>query len=90
MIILEENLDENYEPAEDEIIEYAKYLGMNIAEDAEFLGLAREGLKAALPHNWKACKTTNGEIYYFNFETGESIWDHPLDSHYREQYQLLK
>jgi predicted nucleic acid-binding Zn-ribbon protein len=22
-------------------------------------------------------------MYYFNFETGESIWDHPLDSHYK-------
>jgi len=52
---------------------------MDIEKDCEFLYLAREGLKAALPPNWKACKTTNGEIYYFNFDTGDSIWDHPLD-----------
>jgi hypothetical protein len=24
-----------------------------------------------------------GEIYYFNFSTGESIWDHPCDEHFR-------
>ena len=25
----------------------------------------------------------NNEIYYFNFATGESIWDHPCDDYYR-------
>lgn len=25
----------------------------------------------------------NGHIYYFNFATGESIWDHPCDEFYR-------
>lgn len=33
VIILEEDLDENYEPGEEEIIEYAKYLGINVDED---------------------------------------------------------
>lgn len=28
-------------------------------------------------------KTPQGDIYYFNFGTGESIWDHPCDEHYR-------
>ncbi len=28
-------------------------------------------------------KTPEGDIYYFNFESGESIWDHPCDKHYR-------
>ena len=28
-------------------------------------------------------KTPAGDIYYFNFATGESIWDHPCDGHYR-------
>ena len=26
----------------------------------------------------------NGDIYYFNFVTGESIWDHPCDEFYRQ------
>ena len=25
----------------------------------------------------------NGDIYYFNFASGESIWDHPCDEFYR-------
>ena len=28
-------------------------------------------------------KDPTGEIYYFNFATGESIWDHPCDEYYR-------
>lgn len=36
--------------------------------------------QAPLPKNWKPCKTTDTEeIYYFNFQTGESTWDHPCD-----------
>lgn len=26
----------------------------------------------------------NGDIYYFNFATGESIWDHPCDEFYKK------
>ena len=26
----------------------------------------------------------NNEIYYFNFATGDSIWDHPCDEYYRD------
>lgn len=26
---------------------------------------------------------SQGEIYYFNFGTGESVWDHPCDEYYR-------
>lgn len=28
-------------------------------------------------------KTPTGDIYYFNFTSGESIWDHPCDEFYR-------
>ena len=24
-----------------------------------------------------------GDIYYFNFQTGDSVWDHPCDEYYR-------
>lgn len=29
-------------------------------------------------------------MYYFNFKTGESIWDHPCDDHYRNLYAVEK
>lgn len=29
-------------------------------------------------------QNVNGDIYYFNFSTGESTWDHPCDEYYRK------
>ncbi|KAJ3189936.1 hypothetical protein HDU85_000223 [Gaertneriomyces sp. JEL0708] len=86
-VVLEEEFDENYEPTEDEIIEYAKFLGMNVNEDKDLFWIAKESLKAPLPKDWKPCQTDDGNIYYFNFSTGESIWDHPCDEHYKKLYE---
>jgi hypothetical protein len=71
------------EPSDTEIAEYAAFLGMSLPEDVDFLWIAREGLKAPLPLNWKVCMSDSGEIFYFNFDTGECSWDHPLDQHFR-------
>ena len=73
-IILEEEIDPNYVPSQDEIDEYAKWLGMEFPRDSDLMWIAREGLKAPLPEHWKPCKTSDGEIYYFNFSSGESVW----------------
>ena len=60
-------------------------------EDAPLRWIAREGLKAPLPENWKPCKAAEaGEVYYFNFATGESVWDHPCDEHYRKLFEEEK
>jgi hypothetical protein len=52
-IILEEEIDPNYVPTEDEVIEYAKWLGMDLKKDKDLYWIAREGLKAPLPADWK-------------------------------------
>ena len=78
-VILEEDIDENYEPTQAEIDEYAQWLGMVSPEDDDLLWIAREGLKAPLPEHWKPCKTNDGEIYYFNFQNGESVCFWPMD-----------
>lgn len=88
-IILKEKLDPNYEPSQNEVNEYAKWLGMDLEVDKALLWIAREGLKAPLPEDWKPCKT-NGEIYYFNVKTGASSWDHPCDEYYRTLYRNEK
>lgn len=55
-----------------EVSEYAKWLGMDLAKDRSLFWIAKEGLKAPLPENWKPCKTVDTEeIYYFNFATGD-------------------
>ena len=86
--VLEETIDENYEPTEEEIKEYAKWLGMDLEADKHLFWVAREGLKAPLPSEWKPCQSPDGELYYFNFSSGESVWDHPCDDHYRNMYKV--
>ena len=88
-VILEEDIDEDYEPTDAEIDEYAQWLGLT-DDDVDLHWIAREGLKAPLPDHWKPCKTSEGEIYYFNFSTGESVWDHPCDEYYRNLYEEEK
>nr|XP_043888079.1 centrosomal protein of 164 kDa-like isoform X2 [Solea senegalensis] len=82
-LILEEDYDENYAPSEQEIQEYAREIGIDPDREPELLWLAREGIVAPLPPEWKPCQDVTGEIYYFNFSTGQSTWDHPCDEHYR-------
>lgn len=54
--------------------------------DQKLMWIAREGLKAPLPKDWKPCQSEDGDVYYFNFKTGQSIWDHPSDEHYRNKF----
>ena len=57
-IVLEEEMDENYEPTEQEILEYAEWLGMDLkGKDKDLEWIAKEGLKAPLPAPWKPCQT---------------------------------
>jgi hypothetical protein len=134
-IILEEDFDPTYEPTQDEIVEYAEFLGMNLTEDPDLIWIAREGLKAPLPKDWKPCQTQEGEVcifthtsvchvwlcsclsrcitfplpvcsvinahsrptwyvcvsllrqvYYFNFSSGDSTWEHPCDEYYKKMF----
>jgi centrosomal protein CEP164 len=64
---------------------------MELDSDKDLYWVAREGLMAPLPKNWKPCKTKDTEdIYYFNFATGESTWDHPCDGYYKRLYEEEK
>ena len=63
---------------------------MDPDDDKDYIYLAKEGLKAPLPEPWKACRTKSGEIYYFNFENGQSQWEHPLDAVYKKKFEEAK
>ncbi len=73
-------MDPDYEPSEAEVLEYAAWLGMDAATDGDLLSIAREGLRAPLPPEWRPCKTAGSdEVFYFNYSTGASTWTHPCD-----------
>jgi hypothetical protein len=91
-VIFEEIYDENIQPTEEEILEYAEFIGIKISEkddgenndESKLMWIAREGVMAPLPKGWKPVQDPQGELYYFNFETGDSIWDHPCDNDYKK------
>ncbi|XP_070534943.1 centrosomal protein of 164 kDa-like [Ptychodera flava] len=84
-LILEEDYDEHYQPTEEEIREYAQVIGIEVDREPHLMWIAREGINAPLPQDWKPCQdqSGSGDIYYFNFASGESMWDHPCDEYYR-------
>nr|XP_034303042.1 uncharacterized protein LOC105317981 [Crassostrea gigas] len=84
-LVFEEKYDENYQPSEEEVCEYAQIIGIDPKTEPHLIYIAREGICAPLPDHWKPCKDSQGEIYYFNFDTGETIWDHPCDELYRQK-----
>ena len=88
-IVLVEVVDADYEPSAQEITEYADWLGMDLEQDQDLFWIARDGLKAPLPTAWKPCQSGD-DVFYFNFETGESVWDHPCDNHYSRVYRRAK
>jgi len=78
--------DEDGPPTEEQVLEYAEFLGMDLDTERHLLWIAREGVAAPVPKPWKTC-TEKGEVFYFNFETEESSWDHPCDGQYRKLLQ---
>jgi hypothetical protein len=77
---------------EAEIDEYARWLGMDPVEDAALMWIAEQGIDSKLPPGWKPCQSPGADpqVYYFNFETGESVWDHPADEYFKKLYKKEK
>jgi centrosomal protein CEP164 len=76
----------NHAIDERELLEYAEFIGIDVEFDRDLFYIAREGLCAVPPEPWKACQAEGTEdVFYFNFDTGESVWDHPCDNIYREK-----
>jgi len=58
-------------------------IGIDPDKEPDLLWIARQGIVAPLPPDWKPCQDESGQIYYFNFATGDSEWDHPCDEYFR-------
>lgn len=78
------------EPSEEDVRRYAAFLHMKLPEDEDLLWIPREGLCAPLPIPWTACRNSQDQLFYYNFDTGESSWEHPCDDYYRKQYLAQK
>jgi centrosomal protein CEP164 len=72
----------------EEIAEYAEFLGIDVELDRDLFWLAEQGLCTAPPEPWKACQAVGStELFFFNFNTGESVWEHPCDDLFRQRIQ---
>ena len=80
----------NTAPTQEEINEYAVYLGMDPAADKDLLYIAEWALSAPLPEGWTEHVDTSGNEFYFNSMTGVSTYEHPLDGQFREYYRQMK
>ena len=77
--------EEDYEPSQSEILEYAQFIGIDPIREKHLLHVAREGLITPVPPPWEAIEVDDGEeIVYINRQTGEKIWEHPCDELFRE------
>lgn len=92
--ILDEELDGDYNPSDEEILAYAEYLGFDLERDQELLVVAYQALKTPLPENWKRAVLKNSqEVLYINLEDQTLHTYSPIDEaailHYREQKEIM-
>jgi hypothetical protein len=77
-------------PTDEEIADYAIYLGMDPVVDRELLYIAEWALTAPLPDGWTEHNDASANEFYYNAMTGVSTYEHPLDEHYRAYYRQIK
>ncbi|KAJ1472595.1 hypothetical protein T484DRAFT_1571568, partial [Baffinella frigidus] len=70
-------------PSATEIVDYARYIGMDPIGDVNLLWIAEEALCASLPEGWTEHTDAAGNAFYYNAGSGVSSWEHPLDEYYR-------
>ncbi|KAG2959184.1 hypothetical protein PC119_g26791, partial [Phytophthora cactorum] len=70
--------------------DHARSLGVDPNSESYLLPLVQEALLVELPADSEQGETEDVTLYYFNSSTEESIWEHPLDAHYRELIQAKK
>lgn len=80
----------NAPPSRRAVLEYAAYLGMDIASggaDADLLYLAEWALTAPVPDGWSVHLDAEGLEFFHNVVTNESVYEHPMDAHYIRLYE---
>ena len=73
-----------------EVATRAIELGMDPSKDKNLLWIAEQSLKAKLTDGWAEYVDDNGNVYYYNDQTGESCWDHPALASFKQLYLKMK
>jgi hypothetical protein len=86
----EEADDADERPTDQEVSEYAQYLGLVPGVDGELLWVAEQALLAPVPEGWRITEDHLGRAFYINADTGESSWEHPFDEDYRDLAERMR
>lgn len=70
-------------PTKDEVRDMAEYLGIDEVAEPELMWVARQAFVAPLGEDWRELEDDAGEVYFYNPETGESSYSHPLDATFK-------
>lgn len=81
--------EKGLEPTKPELISYAKYLGIDPVIDGDLMWIADEALRAPLPCEWTEHHDSSERIFYYNVDTHESSWTHPLEQLHRDTYKSI-
>ena len=79
-------------PTEDEIVEYAKWLGMDLEKDKDLLWVAKEGLMAPLARNGMPCKSRRtSDVHNDHLATSKSASDpYSRDIDFKRRFEEAK
>lgn len=71
--------------------EYGLCLGVDLdTDDEDLLWAVREAFNAPLPGGWTEYMDDTGRAYYIKDGSMSSTWEHPMDSVYRELFEVIK
>ena len=64
---------------------------MDLKEDRHLFYLAREGIRAPLPPNYRPCRPSGTTTtYYFDSVSRQLHLEHPCDIHYKKEFVRVK
>jgi hypothetical protein len=73
-----------------EVMSFADYLGFDLHAFPDLYWIAEQARSAPIPEAWTEHVDETGNSYYYNEETQESSWEHPLDGYFKGLYERHK
>eukprot|EP00873_Tetraselmis_striata_P037202 jgi/Tetstr1/457466/TSEL_044049.t1 len=78
------------DPTDEEIDEYAVYLGIDPCAEQDLLWIARQAITAPVPEGWERYLDAEGNEFYYDRAKHFSTYEHPLDERFRGMVTMAK
>ncbi|CAL4095145.1 unnamed protein product, partial [Meganyctiphanes norvegica] len=77
--LLEEVFTSDYNVTDEDVLEYAEILGIDVSSEQHLLPIARSALLQPLPKPWTPVEDKVHGLYFYHRKTGKSSWINPID-----------